>query len=91
MGVPQWLAFQKLNQYCRNMTTEAQKELREFWKKVNDNSIIYFKDYSELQELFAKVDGKIERRITRLEESRDNIKRKYVELRAKILQEKNGG
>ena len=63
------------------MTTEAQKELRAFWKNVKNHTLISINEFEKLAEIFAKVDTKIERRIKQLEKSRDMWKEKWRKLK----------
>ena len=55
---------------------EVTKELKHFWKEIESRTTIKIEDMNKLNTLFENLWLKLDRRIERLEKSRDNWKEK---------------
>jgi len=55
---------------------EVTKEIKEFWKEIESRTTIKIEDMNKLNTLFENLWLKLDRRIERLEKSRDNWKEK---------------
>ena len=62
-----------------------EKQLMEAWNKLKEKTktVVTIEDIEELNEVFSRVHDKIEEQRRELEQSRDNWKRQFQELKEK--------